>query len=97
MAEAASVDAPCEWCLTFAGRTKKGRQCCELRALAAMPKAQRQDVYMRVRREEGLEASEQLKKAVVAEYRRKVEHDEQRQSAKPGRVAKNDPNGNLFA
>lgn len=63
---------PCEWCLTFAGRTKKGRACCELRALAAMPKAQREIVYAKVKREDGQTAMEQLKQDVMTEYKRKV-------------------------
>jgi len=66
---------PCEWCLTFAGRTKKGRACCELRALAAMPKAQREIVYAKVKREDGQTAMEQLKQDVVAEYKRRVAFD----------------------
>ena len=75
MADAGSVSGPCEWCLTFSGRTKKGRRCCELRALAAMPKSRRQEVYNRVRREDGHDGADQLVKDVTAEYRRKVEYD----------------------
>jgi hypothetical protein len=63
---------PCEWCLTFEGRTKKGRPCCELRALAGMPKAQREAVYMKVWKEDGADAYEKLKRDVVAEYKRRV-------------------------
>lgn len=62
----------CEWCLTFSGRTKKGRPCCELRALASMPKAQREPVLMKVWKEDGAPAMERLKAAMVAEYKRRV-------------------------
>lgn len=84
MAQESSVTGPCEWCLTFSGRTKKGRACCELRALAMMPKAQRQDVYMRTLKEDGIEAEKALKAAVGAEYRRYTEFKDQ---ARKGHLA----------
>lgn len=85
MAEATGgVTEPCEWCLTFAGRTKKGRACCELRALAGMMKQQREDVYMRVWKDDGREAAEQLKASVNAEYRRKVAFDAAKREALVG-------------
>jgi len=67
-----SVSDKCEWCLTFSGMTKKGRPCCELRALANMPKAQREAVYLKTMKEDGLDAYEAQKKAVVAEYKRRI-------------------------
>lgn len=70
-----SVTGPaalCEWCLTFSGRTKKGRPCCELRALAGMPKAQREAVYMKALKEDGFDAVDALKAAVVGEYKRRM-------------------------
>jgi hypothetical protein len=32
------VNGLCDWCATNAGRTKKGRPCCELRQLAQSPR-----------------------------------------------------------
>jgi hypothetical protein len=61
---------PCEWCLTFEGRTKKGRPCCELRALALMPKSQRDAVLLKVLREDGIDAMEARKAEAFAEYKR---------------------------
>ena len=67
-----SVTEPCDWCLTFSGRTKKGRACCELRALAGMPKAQREAVYIKVLKDDGVDAMNKLKVAVTGEYKRRV-------------------------
>jgi hypothetical protein len=64
--------AHCDWCLTFSGRTKKGRKCCELRELASMPKEQRQAVYNAVWTDQGFEAAGALKAAVVGEYKRRL-------------------------
>lgn len=83
-AEAGGVTPPCEWCLTFAGRTKKGRECCELRALAAMPKAQREAAYMKVWKEDGQAAMERLKGNVMAEYQRRVAYHAQKRAAQVG-------------
>ena len=66
---------PCEWCLTFSGRLMKGRACCELRMLATIPKARRQEVYNRVRREDGQSAVDQMVKDVAAEYKRRQAFD----------------------
>ena len=82
--EESSVTGPCEWCLTFSGRLIKGRTCCELRMLAAMPKARRQDVYARVRTTEGSEALEKLKRDVSAEYQRLVAYREVKREAITG-------------
>jgi hypothetical protein len=64
----------CEWCLSFDGRVKKGRECCELRELAGMPKQARQEVYSKVRREDGADALAALTSAVAGEYQRRLEH-----------------------
>jgi hypothetical protein len=64
---------PCEWCLTFSGRMKKGRVCCELRMLAAMPKARRQEVYNQTLKDDGVEAMKKQQQDVATEYRRLVE------------------------
>lgn len=65
----------CDWCLTFSGLTKKGRACCELRALAAMPKERRQAFYQGVWKDQGFDVATKLKQDVAAEYQRKVAHD----------------------
>jgi hypothetical protein len=70
--QAEQAQGPCDWCLTFSGMTKKGRACCELRALASMPKARRQEVYNKTMREDGTEAYKSLQAAVSAEYQRLV-------------------------
>lgn len=93
MAEASSVAAPCDWCLSFAGRTMKGRACCELRALALMPKARRQEVYTRVWKEDGQAVAEKLKNDVAAEYQRWVGF----RDSKKSRRANINAGGNLFA
>ena len=89
----ASTAPPCEWCVSFSGMTKKGRACCELRALAAMPKASRQEVYAKVLRESGAEAAEKLKADVLAEYRRKREQA----MAITREAVKGSSSGNIFA
>ena len=53
------------------GMTKKGRACCELRALAALPKARRLEVYAKVLRESGEAAADKLRADATAEYQRK--------------------------
>lgn len=62
----------CEHCATFSGRKTKGAPCCELRALAEMPKAQRQAVYEAKRKEDGESAVKALAQAVSQEYQRRV-------------------------
>jgi len=47
-----------------------------------MPKNRRQEVYNRVRREDGHDVADQLVKDVTAEYRRKVEYDVARKAAR---------------
>lgn len=70
---AQAEQGPCEWCLTFSGRTMKGRRCCELRALAAMPKARRQEVYNQTLKDDGVDAMKKLMQDVGAEYQRLVQ------------------------
>lgn len=63
----------CDLCLSWSGRTTKGAPCCEIRALAELPKVRRQAVYAQVKQEQGDEALQQLKAAVMVEYQRRQE------------------------
>lgn len=96
MADANGIIERCEWCLTFSGRTKKGRPCCELRALAAMPRTARENVYMDTHIEHGVDAKRALQEQVKAEYRRKLDYEMQKDKAKKAGSNTGNSSGHLF-
>ena len=63
----------CSLCTTFSGRHQMTRQCCKIRYLAAVPKAQRQEKYQQVKQEDGPEAANALILLVNQELTRRRE------------------------
>lgn len=60
----------CELCQKPGGRYNANRECCQIRLLSTMPQQHRQQVYDKVRLQEGIDAAKALMAKVKAEYER---------------------------
>lgn len=63
----------CESCKKFAPTFQKANKCCQIRQLMESPKHQRTVAYAAIKRESGIAELEEVKEAVRAEYKRKME------------------------
>ncbi len=63
----------CQNCQTFAPTFQKANKCCQIRLLMESPKHQRIATYAAIKRECGSVELEEVKEAVHAEYKRKME------------------------
>jgi hypothetical protein len=63
----------CQSCQTFAPTFQKANKCCQIRLLMEAPKHKRLATYAAIRKEYGSATAEEMKEAVHAEYKRKVE------------------------
>lgn len=63
----------CQSCQIFAPTFQKANRCCQIRQLMESPKHQRMIAYSAIKKESGSAKLEEVKKAVKAEYMRKIE------------------------